>query len=881
MMTNNIIYSENIRGFKCLFWQGQPVYKQYPKLKNFIRQHLGEEVAAIFAEPHIPDDYEKSNVKASWSSDLVDDTAIPFSKLPEAEKKGIEKDIEVKVSVLLDFYQSLLESENPEDNKWGQLLSKATEVPDKGYIMVQGTQFVFVLWGFEQPSRNMLNYSIKKDFYRPGHKEQFKNRDLDAGVVPLEDTPETPPPVESPKQERVNTEPKTIPASAGYTQETIVAPPVDVSKIGSVTQEENKLKIDLTKKGDEGNVTPPLPPVNDKPGWFKRFWWLLLILLLILAVLLFKTCGSGGGGGSQLLPEQPGKIIPIDSTKITKDPDSITTIISDRLNIALTGPNKDIEAFARKFKDLYPGNAYQVIYYDTIIHKLQVQIPEDKREIIKAELEDKMPEFKKMLIWNESLMQRNGQPSDPAYKEIEKFWYQNDVKALGAWDITEGDSSLVIAIIDDGFDLTHPEFQGKIVKPWNIPEGNNQVNTGKKSIHGTHVAGIALALADNNTGASGIAHKCKFMPVQVADRNGLMSSTAIIDGVLYAINNGADVINMSLGMQVSPEIEKMPPEMQMELINTKFKDEEEFWDELFDVAYKKNVIIVLAAGNQNVMIGLDPMERSHKTIKVSAVDPGNKRAVFSNYGPGSTISAPGVHIYSSLPNRSYNYLDGTSMASPIVAGGVALIKSVNPSLSFDQVVDLIQSTGIPVNSPDRQVGNILQLDRALNIAKQNRQKMPVVDCPDVQNRIDSLLQEIEKLRRDCSKGNITKDTMKIPPGTKDLNFAVGRWKSTSYIYSLTDGNKVTLYFDFYNTGTGKITLVESDNTKCSANLSLSMKADEFNVVQNGSADCQPPPKKYQPYIFKCKPGANGCAECEAQNRNKANNNFKFNLIKIN
>ncbi len=607
-----------------------------------------------------------------------------------------------------------------------------------------------------------------------------------------------------------------------------------------------------------------------------NWWWLLLLFIPLLFLLFFlKKCESS----NTYLPDKPGVIVPIDSNKIVNDPDSIRKIVSDRLNIALLGDNNDIYTFAKRFKEVYKGKNYEIIYYDTVTYRLQIQIPAEEREKIKAEIKTKFPEYK-MLVWDESLFQNNYKPNDPGFSDINQSWYFNEVKAAEAWDISLGDSSIIIAIIDDGFDLSHPEFQGKIFKPWNVPTHSPNVNTGKKSVHGTHVAATAIGNSNNKTGVSGIAPNCKFMPIQVGDYDGLMSMTYVIDGILYAIHNGADVVNMSLGLMALPDVANLPINEQKNIVNNFYKDEELFWDELFKAAYDKNIIFVLAGGNQNVLIGLDPMQRSKYNIKVSAVAPKETKAQFSNFGDFSTISAPGVHIYNAFPNNTYEFLDGTSMASPVVTGGIALIKSVNPALSFEQVVDLIQSTGIPVSSPNAYVGNIIQLDKALGVADNNRKNMPKVECPDVQNKIDSLLLEIEKLRQICMQDSATNDTLKIPEDENNSDFAIGKWKSTTYIYN-EKGEQVTIYFDFYKDGKGKITLVEPNNTQCTNDLSLSLSKGEFKINQTGNSICNPPPKQYEPYTFICKPDENGCAECIAKNKIDKNNEFSFKLVKVN
>ncbi len=177
------------------------------------------------------------------------------------------------------------------------------------------------------------------------------------------------------------------------------------------------------------------------------------------------------------------------------------------------------------------------------------------------------------------------------------------------------------------------------------------------------------------------------------------------------------------------------------------------------------------------------------------------------------------------------------------------------------------------------MGNIIQLDVVANIAKNKRGKMPKVGCPEMQDKIDSLLQEIEKIKKQCPDSTEGTDTLKIPPDAKNPDFAEGRWKSTTYIYN-TSGDKVVLYFDFYKKGKGEITLVEPDNTECKADLSLSINTGKFIIDQLTASTCNPPPESYNAYYFECEPDNNGCAECWAENKKDKSNKFKFSLVKI-
>ncbi len=647
---------------------------------------------------------------------------------------------------------------------------------------------------------------------------------------------------------------------------------------GKKVSDKNKNIGNLVQLDNAVRKLKNLPPIKVKePRKFRWKWFLLLGLILLLVAILLGYCKST----KTYLPDRPNIIVPIDTTKIVSDPDSIRKIVSNRCNVALIGENTDIVEFAKQFKKAYPSDDYSIIYYDTMTYSLQIELPPEDLQQFKEELPDKLTDFE-LLIWDESLYRSDYIPQDPGFSKPRDYWYHQNVKALSAWDISRGDSTIIIAVIDDGFDLTHPEFAGKIYKPWNTVTHSPNVNTGRHLVHGTHVAGIATGLANNSKGVAGIAPNCKLMPIQIADSYGYMGNTPIKQGILYAIHNGANVINMSLGQMFDPRIKFMPQELQEMIIETEFKDEEKIWKRIFEIAYKKNIVVVLAAGNQDIVIGLDPMQRYEKCIKVSATTTWNARAEFSNYGKRSTISAPGVDIYSSLPNNNFGFFEGTSMAAPIVTGGIALIKSVNPTLSYDEIIDLIQSTGIPVNHISKYVGNILQLDVALDIANRNREIQPIVSCPEKQKKIDSLLREIEKIRSECPDTTIlTDDTLKIPDTpTEDFTFAEGRWKSTGYLYSTNTGEKITLYFEFFANGTGKLTLVEENGTRCSANLKLKMDGKNLIIDQIEQADCNRGGDSYNEYIFECKPDKAGLADCYAQNKTNKKNFLNFKLIKI-
>lgn len=449
-------------------------------------------------------------------------------------------------------------------------------------------------------------------------------------------------------------------------------------------------------------------------------------------------------GGYEFLPVTPGVIPPIDTLNFGYSKDSVTRIVSDRLNILLEGNSNGLIAlFAKDFKTAYPSNEYQIVYYDTLLKILQILVPPLERERIKKDLPLRLSNYK-MFIWDETLFESTIKLNDPSLKNIKQSWQIKACQVYDAWDITLGDKEIVIAIIDDGFDLEHPEFSGKIVKPYNVWTKNNKVSTSITG-HGTHVAGIALATANNGIGIAGIAPNCSFMPVQVADNTNIMTITSILEGVLYAIYQGADVINISLGMVLNFQASPWSKQRQGELVRNHFKEEERLWAEVFKIADAHNATLVLAAGNENILAGVDPFHRPSQAITVSAIEEINKpfsKSSFSNFGDYSTISAPGVHIYSTYGKSGYAYLDGTSMAAPIVSGTIALMKSIDKSITTSSIKKILIETGIPVKG---DVGNLIQVGKAIKaVSDGNFNKDNIDDCEKIKIENDSLKKEIKK-----------------------------------------------------------------------------------------------------------------------------------------
>jgi thermitase len=226
-------------------------------------------------------------------------------------------------------------------------------------------------------------------------------------------------------------------------------------------------------------------------------------------------------------------------------------------------------------------------------------------------------------------------------------WGLTKIETPQAWDVTTGSDSINIAILDTGIDMDHPDLAEKLISNINL---TNFGNTDDVYGHGTHVAGIAAAMTDNSMGVSGLGYTSTIMNVKVLDDNGMGAYSWIVSGIIWAADNGAEVINMSLGGSFASSA----------------------LEDAVDYAWSKGVVVVAAAGNNG---DTTPMYPAYYTncIAVAATDVNDARASWSNYGDWVDVAAPGVSIYSTLKDGNYGYKSGTSMASPHVAGLAALV----------------------------------------------------------------------------------------------------------------------------------------------------------------------------------------------------------------
>jgi subtilisin family serine protease len=266
-------------------------------------------------------------------------------------------------------------------------------------------------------------------------------------------------------------------------------------------------------------------------------------------------------------------------------------------------------------------------------------------------------------------------PNDP-YWSLQ--WGPKKIEADWAWNTTVGDSDLLVAVIDTGVDYNHPDLAANYV-PLGYDWVNNDPDPRDDYGHGTHCAGIIAAVMNNSVGIAGVA-QVKIMAEKVIDNGGWGYADWFAEGVINATDAGAKILSISLGG---------------------YGDSELMHDSL-EYAYDAGVLIVAAAANDNSNIKPYPAGYS-EVVAVAATDQNDRKASFSNWGDWIELSAPGVSVYSTMPtywvtlngygySMNYDYLSGTSMACPHVAGVAALVWSRFPSKSRDWVRLWLRST---------------------------------------------------------------------------------------------------------------------------------------------------------------------------------------------
>ncbi|MGP4081122.1 S8 family peptidase [Pseudalkalibacillus sp. R45] len=316
---------------------------------------------------------------------------------------------------------------------------------------------------------------------------------------------------------------------------------------------------------------------------------------------------------------------------------------------------------------------------DEVLAKVNGEITEKTDEFLVVEVEGNVSEAIESFEAVDAVsyaepnvtLHANYMPNDPAYHSLQ--YAPQKIGAEAAWDVTLSDPSVKIAVVDTGVDYNHPDLDGKVLEGYDFVDDDNDAID--ENEHGTHVAGIAAANTDNGEGIAGLAPEASILPVRVLDADGSGSLDDVAQGIRYAADQGAQVINLSLGGAVGTQT----------------------LEDAVNYAWEQGSVVIAAAGNSSSPLPSYPAFYEN-AIAVAATDQNDTIAYFSNYGTWVDIAAPGVDIYSTIPNGGYASYSGTSMASPVVAGVAGLLAAQGKNAeqirtALEETADDVRGTG--------------------------------------------------------------------------------------------------------------------------------------------------------------------------------------------
>jgi serine protease len=285
-------------------------------------------------------------------------------------------------------------------------------------------------------------------------------------------------------------------------------------------------------------------------------------------------------------------------------------------------------------------------------------------------------------------------PNDP---DISLQYFLGKIQAYNAWNISKGDTNIVIGITDTGTDPSHVDLAGNIkhnyadpvngidddgdtytdnYSGWDLGENDNDPTVGLCGTcgHGSHVSGCAAAVTDNGIGVASPGFKSKFLPVKIANASGAL--TMAYEGIVYAADHGCQIINCSWGSLGGGQLGQ---------------------DAVTYAAINKNALVVCGAGNTSFEEDFYPASYQY-ALSVAATDDQDSKPNFSTYGISIDVCAPGVNIYSTIWPGIYSPQSGTSMASPVTAGAAGIVKSFYPSYTGLQVGEQLRVTADNVDN---------------------------------------------------------------------------------------------------------------------------------------------------------------------------------------
>ncbi len=418
---------------------------------------------------------------------------------------------------------------------------------------------------------------------------------------------------------------------------------------------------------------PLHPPSQRRGSFFGLAFFVMVVIGLLFSGALTSRAESGSQGQKVFLPQMF-----VGGT---------ANVSVDNAHILIIGVPKDTPmSWVGAVLSQYFGGQVQDIIPQLGIYRVEFPngVPDQgTQDVIKSILGARFIEPDLAVNLFET------RPNDPRYKDQ---WAHEKIQSPRAWDVTQGASHVVVAVVDTGVDLSHPDLKDRLTPAdtW-YDYGEDDGDPSDTYGHGTHVAGIVAATGNNGEGVAGAGWFTSIMPIKVfPDDKGSTSMYTVAKGVVHAVDHHAHIINLSLGGS----------------------SESDAMRDAVNYAYDHGVMVVAAAGNNDSDDPSYPAAEAH-VLAVAATDTQDKKASFSNYGDWVDIAAPGVSILSTMPTyhvamndggakQDYDYMSGTSMASPLVAGVAALVKAVHGDWTPDQIAQHLQETSdaIDAQNPD-------------------------------------------------------------------------------------------------------------------------------------------------------------------------------------
>lgn len=388
-------------------------------------------------------------------------------------------------------------------------------------------------------------------------------------------------------------------------------------------------------------------------------------------------------------------------------------------------------------------------------------------------------------------------------------WYLNKIAAQDAWNISTGNASVKIAIVDNAIEILHEDLASSIaINTGEIP--NNGIDDDLNGyiddyqgfdvsendsdprppltatsttpwVHGTHCAGIASASTDNGVGISGIGFNCSIIPIKCSANSSEGNTlNAAYEGIAYAVAAGADIISMSFG----------GPNNALNVTG----------NNVLTAANARGITLIAAAGNSNTSDQFMPASNQY-VISVGATDQNDNRAYFSNFGSTIDVMAPGLGIYSSVSNAggltSYESLSGTSMACPLTAGVCGLLKSQNINRTPEEIEQLLKDGCISIDALnpgfEGQLGagrinafNSLSINSNVSIKeKTDFSMMKIISDNPFINSISMILSENTSLEIFSLDGQLI-ETKKVSSGKTEIG---SNYNSGTYFVKINNSKK--------------------------------------------------------------------------------------------